>query len=277
MRHLSRSIGAAGLGLLLGGAASLAGAHETWLLPEDFAPPAGESVAFMLTSGMGFPGLGSGVDRRRIEEAVLLQGDDEQSLVPAGGREGALELSGIPGIGVACAWVRLRARVLEIEAAEDVEHYLEEIGAPEAVWSAWRESRGTVVWRESYSKLARSYLAGAGDETMEAPSDACWNAPSGARFDILPTSDPAALEAGNSLELRLIFDGEPLAGQAVALVREGGKPGPLLRSDASGRVTVALEGPGRHMIYGTNLRRTEGDDFSWESDFTTLTFSVGQP
>ena len=50
-----------------------------------------------------------------------------------------------------------------------------------------------------------------------------------------------------------------------------------MRSDASGRVTLVVEGPGRHMIYGTNLRQTEADDFSWESDFTTLTFRVGEP
>jgi hypothetical protein len=125
MRRLSLTLRAATLGLLVTGGASLAVAHETWLLPEEFAPPAGQSVDFTLTSGMGFPGLGSGIDRRRIEEAVLLQDGNEQALVPAGGRAGALELSGIPAVGVACALVRLRPRILEIEDAEDVEHYLE--------------------------------------------------------------------------------------------------------------------------------------------------------
>ena len=64
---------------------------------------------------------------------------------------------------------------------------------------------------------------------------------------------------------------------AVAIVREGSEAGPLVRSDGSGRVTLAIKGEGRHMIYGTNLRQTEGEGFSWESDFATLTFQVDQP
>lgn len=276
MRYLAHALRLATIGLFLTGGASRAAAHETWLMPGDFTPPAGQSVDFVLTSGMGFPEPGSGIDRRRIEKAVLLQDGDERALVPVGGSEGALKLSGIPGGGVACAWVRLRPRTLEIEAPEDVEHYLEEIGASEAVWSAWRASRETVVWRESYGKLARSYLVGSGPGATRAPSAACWQTPSSARFDILPMSDPTAVEPGDRIELQLLLDGEPLADQAIALLREGGEAGPLLRSDADGRVPLMIEGPGRHMIYGTNLRRADGADYSWESDFTTLTFMVSE-
>ena len=260
------------MAMLLGIVAPLATAHETWLLPRDFTPPAGQSLEFTLTSGMAFPTLGSGIDRRRITEARLIQDGREQTLVPVGGSAGALELSAIPYGGVACAWVNLQPRVLEIEAAEDVEHYLEEIGAPETVWSAWRKTVGTTAWRESYAKLARTYLVGSG----EGDPEPCWNEATGTRFDILPMADPTALVPGDSLELQVLFDGEPLAGQSIGFVREGEDPQPLQRSDDTGRVTVIIEGEGPHMIYATNLRRADADDHAWESNFTTLTFRVGE-
>lgn len=249
-------------------------AHETWLLPADFTPEPGRSIEFNMTSGMGFPALGSGIDRRRVVESILHQDGDSQSLVPSGGTEGALELSAIPGPGLACAWVRLRPRVLEIGDDEDVEHYLEEIGAPESVWSTWRQREAGTVWRESYSKLARSYLQGQLPGASSARIESCLSETSGARFEILPLADPTNLVAGESLQLQVLLDGEPLPGQAVGLQREGAAPARLLRSDADGRITVTPDGGGRHMLYATNLRPAEARDYNWESDFITLTFEV---
>jgi hypothetical protein len=258
-------------------AASVTQAHETWLLPADFTPEPGQSIEFRMTSGMGFPDLGSGIDRRRVIESVLRQDGGSQALVPSGATEGALELSAIPGPGLACAWVRLRPRVLEIAEAPDVEHYLEEIGAPENVWNAWRRREAGAVWRESYSKLARTYLHGQLQGANPARIESCLRETSDARFEILPLADPTSLAVGTALELQVLFDGEPLAGQAIGLQREGAEPAPLMRSDGDGRVTVTPAGPGRHMLYATNLRPVEADGYNWESDFITLTFEVPEP
>lgn len=257
-------------------------AHETWLLPMDYSPQPGQSTELQMTSGMRFPQLGSGIDRRRVIESILYQDGDGQALVPSGGTEGALKLSAIPGPGLACAWVRLRPRVLELENDEDVEHYLEEIGAPENVRDAWHEREAGTVWRESYSKLARTYLRGGGltaanSAASSAGIESCLQERSGARFEILPLTDPTRLVAGENLELQVLFDDEPLAGQAVGLMREGAAPVPLQRSDDAGRITITPTGPGQHMLYATRLRPAKADGFNWESDFITLTFNVGAP
>lgn len=265
--RLSRA--AAGVGAVLLAVSAPGGAHETWLLPADFAP--GErSLEFTLTSGMRFPEPGTGIDPLRIVDARLLENGDTQALVPAGTREGVLDLAGNTSGGAACAWVRLRPRVLEIESDDDVAHYLEEIGAPDAVRDAWRRARDTEVWRESYSKLARTYLAGR-DGRVATP---CWNASAGARFDILPLADPTTLSEGDRLELQVRFDDAPLAGQAIGFVRDGARPAALVRSGDDGRVTVTMSAPGRHMVYATYLRRVDNPAYGWESDFATLTFFV---
>lgn len=262
-----RSISTIGVVTLL--ASGVVSAHETWLLPDDFAPPADSSVEFSMTSGMGFPALGSGIDQSRIASATLDDGQEVTNLVPSAAREGALSLSGFAADSTSCAAVLLHPRILEIKGDDRVEHYLEEIGAGSEVWDAWETASQPREWRESYSKFARTYLAGQSDEASP-----CWQTPSEARFDVLPMSNPTQLKAGDSLRLQLLFDGKPLANQAIGIVREGDEPGPLLRSDGSGQVVVNTSGRGRHMVYATNLRPARGDDFNWESDFVTLTFMV---
>ncbi|MEE4278593.1 MAG: DUF4198 domain-containing protein [Halieaceae bacterium] len=257
---------------LLGGALLSASvqAHETWMLPGSFSAEPGESLEFTLTSGMSFPSLGSGIDQRRIMEAVMLQHEEPaQTLVPSRALEGALELTGIPDPGLVCAWVQLRPRILQIDDPDDVEHYLDEIGVAEALRESWEADDS--LWRESYSKVARSYLR-AGDAQS---GQGCIEEPTAARFDILPLADPTTLSPGDRLPLQVLFDGEPLAGQAVGTMREGESAMPLQRSDESGRLEVSVAAGGRHMIYATNLRKAAGgDDFNWESDFITLTFDV---
>ncbi len=252
-------------------------AHETWLLPSSAEIAPGETVEFVMTSGMGFPALGSGIDRSRIVDAVLMQGAERQSLVPSNAFEDALELSAVPGPGLACSWVQLRPRVLEIPEKDSVEHYLEEIGADDKLYEAWRSQGADSLWRESYGKLARNYLAvglAVGDES-DASGNSCIGEVSAARFDILPLSDPTSLSIGDTLEVQLLFDGEPLVGQSIGLQIEGASPAELVRSDAEGRVRVTLNGTGLHMIYATHLRPAPaGEDFNWESDFVTLSFNV---
>jgi hypothetical protein len=262
-----RLLGCACVGIALSGAT--AQAHETWMLPQTFEPEAGSSVELVITSGMGFPALGSGIDRNRVIDAVVVQGKDRQALVPSRDREGGLELTAVPEPGLACAWVRLRQRILQIDEASDVEHYIDEIGIPDSLRDAWMADGR--LWRESYSKVARSYFRAGGT----AGSDACISETTSARFDILPLTDPTALAAGDTLELQVLFDGRPLAGQAVGVMREGADAMPLMRSGDDGRLALNFEGSGRHMIYATNLRQVkDGGDFNWESDFITLTFEV---
>jgi len=254
-----------------------AAAHETWLLPRSFVVEAGESLELLMTSGMDFPALASGIDRRRIAEAVLLQDGTRRRLVPSRDRVGALELTGVAERGLACAWVQLRPRILEIEEEDSVEHYLDEIGAPATVRDAWTTS--DEEWRESYAKVARSYLRaenGRAGVLGDTASSVCYAEMTSARFDILPLADPTRLGIGDELELQVLFDGRPLTGQAVGLLREGAEPAPLIRSGADGRVFFTIAGAGRHMIYATNLRPASGEGYNWESDFITLTFEAGR-
>jgi len=251
-------------------------AHETWLLPDSFSPATDSTVMFRMTSGMGFPALGSVITADRVLEAKIASGTDTKILSVVKEIEGALELSGKAERGSNCAWVRLAPRILQIDEHDAVTHYLEEIGAPDHIWSTWRATRDEDVWRESYRKLAKTALRTEDASNLAASTaeQGCWTQASTGRLELIPATDPTALEGGDSLKVRVTFDGQPLAGLALGLLREGDTPGPLLRSDEGGQATLTLGGPGRYMIYATHLRPAKESEYNWESDFITYTFEV---
>lgn len=227
-----------------------------------------------MTSGMSFPANGSAITIDRIVEQGLSAASSEGELRPAAeGGEGALALTGEVAGGLNCAFVRLNPRILQIDTDEAVQHYLDEIGAPEEVYEQWDRMRSKEVWRESYSKLARTYVQAAG----EALGGSCLGATSEGRFEIQPLSDPTTLDVNGELTVQVFFDDKPLAGQAIGIVREGDAPRALARSDESGQVSLTVNGWGRYLVYATHLRPAVGDDFNWESDFATFTFYVRKP
>ena len=254
-------------------------AHETWLLPETFQPAADEPTTILMTSGMAFPALGSGISSVRIKEAVLSQSGERSAMVPVGSSIGALQLSAVPGTGTgtACAWVALDPRILNIKE-DAVAHYLEEVGADDTVWAAWEAQAEPRQWQESYTKLARTYLRAGGvnygNNDGDNQGEDCWTDQSDTRFDILPTQDPGTLSAGDRLSLQLLFDGEPLANQAVGLIRAGDDPGELVRSNTDGTLTLEFAEGGNYMVFATKLWPGKGEGFNWESNFVTLTFMV---
>ncbi|WP_439101302.1 DUF4198 domain-containing protein [Congregibacter sp.] len=248
-------------------------AHETWLLPDTFQPEADSQVTLSMTSGMAFPAFDSGISAARIKEAVVSQNGSRDLLIPMDTGVGALELIATPGPGTACAWVALNPRILEIKP-KAVAHYLEEIGADDSVWEAWNTQPEPRYWKESYSKLARTYLGSSNNDGMG--DSGCWSDESVSRFEILPLTDPTTLEPGEALQVQVTFGGEPLANQAVGLWQEGNEAGVLHRSDDDGRLTLEFQGGGRHMIYATHLRPKIGEGFNWESDFVTLTVMVNE-
>jgi hypothetical protein len=244
-----------------------AAAHETWLLPDDFAPEPGAELSFAMASGMGFPSDGAGIAPDRIVAAGVIHGVTSTPLEPAEERFEALELRGTAGPGVQCVHVRLAPRTLELDG-DVVPAYLDEIGAGPGLHDLWRTSPVPSRWRETYAKGAKAYLRAGPDPEGAEP---CWKRPLGHPFELVPDVDPTALRAGDDLVLTVLLDGAPVAGQALGLVRADGERGPLRRTDRFGRIRLRIPEAGAYLVYGTHLRRVGAE---WESDFATLTFEA---
>jgi len=269
----SRIVGvpaALAVALWLGLAGSVALAHDTWLLPAAAQAKPGGSLALAMTSGMAFPQEESPIRPDRIARSgVRLAGRE----LPLGGlKEGEKALALVAELGrpgVATFWLDLHPRTLDL-TAEDVEHYLEEIGAPPAVRARWQAAPEPRRWRESYSKHVKTFV-----RVGAAADDRSWAEPVGSALELVPERDPTALLAGDELVMRLLRNGAPAAGVTVGLLRAGDAKSVDRATGDDGRVTFTVAAAGWYLLRSTDLRPASGADLDWESDFATMTFEVG--
>lgn len=241
-------------------------AHDTWLSgPATLAP--GSTALFGLTSGGAFPAPDHAIGRSRVARSLCRVGAREIPLAAGARANQALRLRarGVPA-GTATCGVTLHPRTLEL-AASEVPHYLEEIGAQETMGPVWK-ARGTEKWRETYVKHAKRF-ARAGTR-----GDESWREPLGLGLELVPLSDPTALRAGATLEVRLLKNGQPLAGLPVRASRPGA-PHVFVTSGPDGRASFALDAAGPWLLAATELRAGQEPSL-WESDFATLSLEVGK-
>lgn len=268
MKASSTPLRMPGLALALALGAGPAAAHDTWLeaLP---APPG--RIALALTSGVLFPAGESPVAAGSLVEHGCANAAGTRAPLrpapPASPSALALQTSAtIDGAAVQSCWVQTES--FEIELPQHlVPVYLNEIAAPAAVRTLWLEHRRQgLPWHERYTKHARISLAiaPAAARPLAAPM----------AMDIEIRSAAAPLRAGQVIELRVLRDGQPLAGQAVELRGELSRLGLWRQTDDEGRASVPVPFAGRWVLRATDLRPVPGRAGAWESRFATHTFSA---
>lgn len=250
--------------------AAPAAPHDTWLLPAKFMVPAGTSVPLDMTSGMGFPKNESAVAPDRIAQSGVRSGRTRGVLKVGRAEAGALRLEAtLREEGVAVLWAVSRPRTIDLKP-DQVEHYLEEIGAQDSVGKDW-VARGRPAWRETYSKIAKTYV-----RVGSAGEDAGWRDPVGLPLELVPAVDPTKVHAGDAFVLRLLLDGKPLGGVAVTAVGGEGKP-EMRRTDADGNASFTVSRPGPWLFKATRLTGTGSAGTEWEAQFTTVTVEAKPP
>ncbi len=243
-------------------------AHDTWISARKADVAVGEVARFNLTSGEKFPALETAVAPDQIARSGLRVRGKTLRFTGRDKEDHALLLSrAADSPGVAAAWVELKPTRIELEPAE-VAHYLAEIGESERI-SKELAGQPPARWREIYRKHAKAFV-----RIGVAESDDSWREPVGMALEIVPESDPTRLSAGESLSVRVLEAGKPLAGFPLASLAPGRPDRTLVRTDAAGRAKVLLDRPGPWLLSGTRLSRSARPGADWESDFTTLTLSV---
>jgi len=101
----------------------------------------------------------------------------------------------------------------------------------------------------------------------------------GQRLEIIPLADPAGLAAGAELPLRVLFDGEPLAGAEVnsgALGDPMGHAEGLPQTDADGTIRIEVGEPGMMLIRASHSVEGSEPDLADRDNFSaTLVLRVG--
>lgn len=253
---------AAAVPFLILGASSVWG-HDTWVLPTQFRIQPGQVLELDLTSAMDFPNPEVAVQADRLAETKLRLGGATLSLDRAA-KAKVLALSArVAGAGVAAAWVATRERALQL-TPEQVAHYLEEVGAADMIGQQWKKS-GQKAWRETYVKRAKSFVR------VGEGADDSWKQPVGLDLELVPDSNPTSLSVGDTLSLRLLWQGEPLPGLAVGAVAAAPTEAGLATTGADGRVSFVLSKAGPWLVRATRIAPSQARPGEWDSVFTTLT------
>lgn len=246
----------------------VASGHDTWLLPDRFQVAPRQAVTVDLTSGMAFPELETGPKRERVESAKCrLAGRTFEIDDITAGAKALIFKTELPEPGIAALWVKLPPKSIELKP-EEVEHYIDEIGASAALRKQWTEMEPK-RWRELYAKHQKTFV-----RVGQPAGDRSWAEPVGSALEIVPDSDPTEVRAGDDFAVRVLKNGKPHAAFALNAIAAGQTKGETARTDAEGRVTFRINKAGPWLLRGTDLRKAAREDADWESDFVTLTFKA---
>ncbi len=112
-----------------------------------------------------------------------------------------------------------------------------------------------------------------------APTDSAVNETIG-RLVFHPLSHPNELYVGESFQLKVTFDGQPMADQDMELLREGGhysddKGKKQVTTNSDGLLDLSLEEPGVYLLYTRHRAEAPaGSETDIRSYSTSLTFEV---
>jgi len=242
-------------------------AHDFWIMPGTFRPEVGATVAVSLRVGEHFRGEPALVERKQVERFFAV-GPTRESLVTV--RQGS-EPAGFLRIEAPGLWiVGYRSRPSPVSLpAEQFERYLSEEGLERI--SELRAARGEsgLAAREIFSRCAKSLLsAGPGANGHDRQL--------GLTLELVAEENPYALEPGQELSVRLLYEGRPLP-DALVVALNSDEPDKRLaaRSDSEGRTRFRLGRAGRWLIKAVHMIPAPPEVLAdWESLWASVTFEV---
>jgi uncharacterized GH25 family protein len=265
-------LGAAALTLVI---VVQAAAHDTWLISPSNVGRVGTPFRLDLTSGESFANDDFAIEASRVTRAQVREGHFTRSLPTPAATPLTLRYMWTPKApGVSTIGIELQAKTLVL-APKLIDKYLGEIDADSGIRAAWKAMGDKQKWTESYTKHAMTFARitpAKPDSTWIA--DKAWQKPMGLGLELVPERDPTALRGGDTIVVRVLRHGAPLAGFSVGAIREGRSKAEFFRTDAAGRAKVILDKGGLWLLNGTKLRRSSTGATVWESDFVTATLHV---
>ncbi|MEM7381165.1 MAG: DUF4198 domain-containing protein [Bacteroidota bacterium] len=184
--------------------------HDMFLKMDDFVLPSNTSASIRLFNGT-FKQSENTIDRNRMLDVSLL-GEDKRFVLDTtqwreSGNETILDFkTGAEGTWV--AGVSTKARNIEMNA-DDFNKYLAHDGVLDML--EWRVNHGTQDEDavEKYSKHVKTIFQ-VGDKKTDD-----WKTALDYPIEFIPLSNPYEIHAGHEIEVKLLWQGKPLANQLV--------------------------------------------------------------
>ncbi len=262
------------IAMVTGSAAALH-AHDFWLVPDAFRVSVGSWLRMQGQTSSKFPTSEAAVGTDRIADARIFSATEQTQIRELSRSGTSLVLRHRPtSPGQRIVAVTLHPRSVR-ESAEGFRRYLELEGAPEALERYQREGMlPTDSITRRYAKYAKT-LVEVGPRGSRAFSRVV-----GHPAEFIPLSDPAALAPGDTLRVRLLYRGQPLAraklhAGSVASRSAGEERAVTLETDAEGITRVPIDRAGLWNLRALHIvPAVPGSGADWDTHWVTLVFGV---
>lgn len=266
--------------------AVLADAHDFWLVPDAFRVAAGEYVQVRGQTSSKFPTSESAVALDRVADAQLIGAAGSERITELSHSGTSLLLRHRPATpGQRIVAVTLRPRSVR-ESTASFRRYLELEGAPEALRRIDQEGllRGRDSLTRRYSKYAKTVVE------VGSGGPRAFSRVASHPLEFVPARDPGALRAGDTIDVRLLYRGQPLRN---AQVHAGVAPAPgghaelasasagadaHLATDGEGQLRLRLTKDGLWNVRTIHVAKSDANSGAdWDTHWATLVFYVGEP
>ena len=273
----------------LAGSSTLLAAHDFWLIPDAFAVTPGGRLALRGQTSSLFPSSLSAVTPDRIVAARVVTANTSVTVQGVSVLGSSLRLTHpVSTGGQHVVGVQLAPRSVR-ESPASFRRYLDLEGAPEARLRYEREGLLPHVGGDSitrrYAKYAKTVVeVGRGPRAFQRVL--------GHPLEFVPLSDPSALRTGDTLRVRLVLLGKPVAAAqlhagsvpsgATALIDTAAARRAAARdaksvTDANGVAFVVVTQPGTWNIRTLQIvPAAKGSGADWDVHWATLVFSVAR-
>lgn len=251
-------------------------AHDFWLVPSAFAIAPGEVLEVRGQTSSAFPTSESAVATARVAEARLVGATSSVIIRDLSTSGTSLVLRHRPTVaGQYIVAATLKPRSVR-ETAAGFRRYLELEGAPEA--AARYEREGRLPTRDSvtrrYAKYAKSVVQ------VGRGGGSAFSRHVGHPLEFVPLNDPLSSRSGDTLRVRLLYQGRALTGAKVhagAAPAEGAAPSEQTpTTDAQGVVAIALTGGSLWNVRAIHVvPAIAGSGADWDTHWASLVFAAG--
>lgn len=127
---------------------------------------------------------------------------------------------------------------------------------------------------EKYTRFLKTIFQVGSKNTDE------YKKPFGFKIEIIPQKNPYSLKVGETLDVQVLFDGEPLPDVAVMATydthsREPDVYSQIIRTDDGGKAKINLNKPGVWLIRANYMTELKDDSKAeWQSFWSNLTFDI---